>query len=465
MQPISARVLDSIIETLEGSIQPQLENPGAIANLGMVCGLLKSVQVSENFMPAVLGDVAGALPGVSAAGSMAVQFGDAGIVEARQAFLNQASDAFAGDLRAAGSGLSTTASSTAGLLSGINERYLGELARRSEEGASELSAPSQLSADQIEAYLKARGAQDWALPVTSVQYMPGGFSKETILISLGEGAATRDIVIRKIADGQPAEGLEEEWNAIRFGWSLGLPTPEPLWFEGDASKLGNVFIVVGKAPGRNFGDVWGRSQDVPAEAALELAGALARLHTAEISSFKAPPAPPMVTKADVAAAIELLTKDNLEFSRDCEPLYCGLVEWLKARIPEPPQRVTLLHGDIGFHNILIEGKRISAILDWERCHFGDPAEELAYVRPSIEGIVSWEDFLSAYQAAGGQAPNPEALHFYQVWQDVWRASACLMLRRAFMQAPQPRLNHAFAGLVFGPRFIVSATKSAFGETA
>jgi aminoglycoside phosphotransferase (APT) family kinase protein len=41
-------------------------------------------------------------------------------------------------------------------------------------------------------------------------------------------------------------------------------------------------------------------------------------------------------------------------------------------------RSHLLHGDLGHHNVFTDGRRITAIIDWEDCLCGDPVFDLAY---------------------------------------------------------------------------------------
>jgi aminoglycoside phosphotransferase (APT) family kinase protein len=320
---------------------------------------------------------------------------------------------------------------------------------------------TRLGARSIETYLHAREDKRWQLPVIRVEYMPGGFSKETILVQLRGGDATEELVLRKVIDGQPIGNLVEEWNMVELAWNGGIPVPEPLWLEPTHTSIGNAFFAVRRVPGKNHGDVWGKATNVPRAAGIQLAQALAKLHRIDVELVGSTPAAPMVTQEDLLAAIDAV--DIHPDSSDIEEatLYAGLIEWLRSHIPATPHQPALLHGDVGFHNMLIEGERISGLLDWERAHLGDPAEELAYVRPSVEGVLAWNEFLEAYRDAGGQTPDSDVIRFYEVWQDVWRASACLHLRNRFLTSDDPRLNHAMAGLTFGPRFVLSAARNAF----
>ncbi|MBN2446035.1 MAG: phosphotransferase [Phycisphaerae bacterium] len=56
----------------------------------------------------------------------------------------------------------------------------------------------------------------------------------------------------------------------------------------------------------------------------------------------------------------------------------------------------LLHGDLGNHNIFIDGQRISAVLDWEDCLLGDPVFDIAFWA-TFHPRRRHQVFLDAYQ--------------------------------------------------------------------
>ena len=323
--------------------------------------------------------------------------------------------------------------------------------------------PRRLTTERVAAYLATRGDPRWQRPVAGVSYLPGGFSKETIVVRLKGDGGNEDLVIRKVADAQPLGTLPEEWEMLRVAYRAGVPVPAPFWLELDPAPLGNAFFVVSHASGKNLGDVWGRATDVSADVGFELAGALARLHQVDVGQVGATPAPPMATSSQITEAIDgtvRLVQAVTPVNR--QALFDAVIAWLREHTPPPPARAALLHGDVGFHNMLIDGGRISAILDWERAHVGDPTEELAYLRPSLEGTLAWDEFIRAYVGAGGQQPDPDAFRFFEVWRDVWRATACLVLRHQFTTGAAPTLSNAVAGLTYYPRFVLSAAETAFG---
>jgi aminoglycoside phosphotransferase (APT) family kinase protein len=134
--------------------------------------------------------------------------------------------------------------------------------------------------------------------------------------------------------------------------------------------------------------------------------------------------------------------------------------WLFANIPDCGGRsARLVHGDIGFHNLLMHEGQVTAVLDWEFNHFGDPAEDVSYCRPFVERVLPWQEFLSMYQACGGAPYSAEQDRFFSVWRNARNAASCVGSRGAFMQARIGSVKLATGGLIYGPRFEIEALQS------
>jgi aminoglycoside phosphotransferase (APT) family kinase protein len=101
----------------------------------------------------------------------------------------------------------------------------------------------------------------------------------------------------------------------------------------------------------------------------------------------------------------------------------ALFGWLLDHIPDSAGTPSLLHGDIGFHNLLLDDGKLSAVVDWEFGHIGDAAEDLAYVRNTLGEQIDWDAFIAAYLAAGGPDVSPQRLQFFQVWGHLRNACA------------------------------------------
>ena len=138
------------------------------------------------------------------------------------------------------------------------------------------------------------------------------------------------------------------------------------------------------------------------------------------------------------------------------PAIAGMFGWLLDHLPIVDERPALLHGDIGFHNFLFDGNRLSAVLDWEFCHIGDPAEDLAYVRNTLGGSLDWAAFMTTYRAAGGPAVSTQRLHFFQVWGHLRNACASNLASAKFQTGQIDDLKLVLLPHVYIPLFLQSA---------
>ena len=67
-----------------------------------------------------------------------------------------------------------------------------------------------------------------------------------------------------------------------------------------------------------------------------------------------------------------------------DPLYTYSLQWIRNHVPERLDRVSLLQGDTGPANFMFHEGQVSAIVDWEWAHFGDPHGGLwQYLHPGV----------------------------------------------------------------------------------
>jgi aminoglycoside phosphotransferase (APT) family kinase protein len=324
---------------------------------------------------------------------------------------------------------------------------------------SEDAAPP-LRAEAVTRYLQER-FHDPSARVDELRHVIGGFSRRTTIVVCELCGQHQEIVLRQVVAGEPDDRLTPEYEVIRFAFSHGVLAPEPLWIEPRPNTLGGPFFATRRQRGTNVGDVFGAPDDVHRRVGEDLAAFLARLHTLDVSSLPSAPGRSMRGQDKVGEAVDACLGRLVAAVEQPVPLAQDLFAWLRRNLPAAATSGVLVHGDVGPHNVLVADGRVSAVLDWERSHFGDPAEDLAYLQPTLAGVIEWDDFMAAYVAGGGRPPDPASTRFYHVWQDVWRYVACMQLLSGFEHSG--RLSSAFAGRVFGPRFLASAARSALGD--
>ena len=78
-----------------------------------------------------------------------------------------------------------------------------------------------------------------------------------------------------------------------------------------------------------------------------------------------------------------------------DPLTTYGLSWLQRFAPDSVARVSLVQGDTGPVNFMFQGDRVSAVIDWELGHYGDPLEDL--------GNIAVREFWNPCGGLSGQA--------------------------------------------------------------
>lgn len=292
--------------------------------------------------------------------------------------------------------------------------------------------------------------------IDSVRTLAGGRSKITRLIEVEQD------------DGRPASWVMRQDTRLQLGLDAGrefalldslnragIPVAMPILVEPSPSALGAPFMLTSRIEGRHVGQFWGLDEQSP-----HLLVALARL----LGAIHSLP----VDRVDIAGARDRLSPhaavtamlDDFEgryrrqhFGRSIA-LALGFA-WLRRNIDVGAQRTGLVHGDVGFHNILFDGDRLAALLDWELAHVGDPAEDIGYVHDAVVATMPWDDFLGHYHAAGGPPVDAAQLRYFSVWRAVRNSVMALGASALFLDGGSSDLGVGAAALWTMPIFEAS----------
>lgn len=170
-------------------------------------------------------------------------------------------------------------------------------------------------------------------------------------------------------------------------------------------------------------------------------GELARIHALEPERFvaagiDAPPTPEACVLHDLA----LWERAYRRALRRPVPLVEFALGWLKRNLPAPPARLSLVQGDTGPGQFLFSGPRLTAIIDWEFAHLGDPILDLAQIRtrdyynPGID-LSRW---IARYENFSGAPVDRAKLAYYTVKSMLITPLALA----GVVQNMQPRTDHA-----------------------
>lgn len=300
------------------------------------------------------------------------------------------------------------------------EDLLRPLAASAEGGGAGVDT---VDAGRLTGYLRRRFG-DPALTVPSCQQLPGGFGKETYLFAVEGAALSGEFVLRRDMPvpliPNACHRVAAEFAVIGAVGKAGFKTPHALWLDIDHSDIaGGDFIVMARSPGQAAGSLFG-ADSAPVPALNDTLGtAMAVLHRL----------PPLEELGDLTESIRLdlwnrpaheavraYLENYLKMFRGAahsySPATAAIFRWLLQNLPESAIPSCLVHGDIGFHNMLVDAGELIAILDWEFAHIGHPAEDLAYVYNVAGKDLDWPRVIRAYEAAGGSTiPQRDFAYF------------------------------------------------------
>ena len=204
--------------------------------------------------------------------------------------------------------------------------------------------------------------------------------------------------------------------------------------------------------------------DVQVQRALQddLVDVLVALHALDPGALDLPELGVVKTTAEHLAD-ELDIWEAL-YANDARPdplLTAGFV-WLRGTAPADGGRPSLVQGDTGPGNFLHEGGHITAVVDWEFAHFGDPMEDLAWVstRSVQEPLPDFGALLRDYETRGGRPVDAARVRYYRVLVEL--RIAVLGAQRL---ADRPRGGEVGNGLAFGQlhrKLLVEALSDALG---
>jgi aminoglycoside phosphotransferase (APT) family kinase protein len=269
--------------------------------------------------------------------------------------------------------------------------------------------------------------------ITGLSRESGGASRQTWSFDALVEGRSEPLILRRdppgIAEGKPGKGEREkqasldratEFRVLRAAFKAGVRAPEVLFELLPEDGLGEAYVmrrIAGTAIARKL------LRDPPyAQArrkiAPQLGEILARIHAVDRASL-----PPLAHReaADHIAGL----RQVLDTLGEPQPVFELALAWLDRRRPAPAREPVLVHGDYRTGNYLADESGVTAILDWEGAHLGDPVEDLGWLcvkswrfgavdRPA-GGFGRREELWAAYERAGGARVDPARAHWWEVF--------------------------------------------------
>ena len=280
--------------------------------------------------------------------------------------------------------------------------------------------------------------------VERLEQLSGGASRETWVFDVG----SRPMVLQiDRATDSPGRGARpSQAPLLRAAAEARVPVASVIAAGEDDAVLGPAWTVVERLPGTADPRAILAGEGVPDAQRLldDLAAALAAVHRMEVDEAVVPHvADPL---GDLRAMHDELGQPH--------PVFELAFRELAARPPRG-SRTCLVHGDFRMGNLLVNSDGVTAVLDWELTHVGDPLEDLGWLcvpawrfgrpdRPAA-GLGSREDLAAAYERHAGVAVDRDATRWWELFGTLKWGVICVVQAFTHLSGAAPSLEHAVIG--------------------
>ncbi|ODR04724.1 acyl-CoA dehydrogenase [Mycolicibacillus koreensis] len=261
--------------------------------------------------------------------------------------------------------------------------------------------------------------------VSNLRALSGGASRSTWAFDADGPDGQRALILRCGAGDDLHASMELEAAVQTAAGAAGAPVPRILAADDSPSTLGDPYLICEAVPGETIVRRIFRQLDAAPHGngrtgrqrlLTQCAEALAAIHRADTAALG--------TEAPDQLALWRAECDAVTPTDEATAPFEWAFRWLAAhRPPDGPPR--LVHGDFRMGNLIVDEDRLTAVLDWELVHLGQPMDDLAWfcirawrfgapAEQSAGGLGGIDEFLGAYEGAGGAPVDRAAFHWWLV---------------------------------------------------
>jgi aminoglycoside phosphotransferase (APT) family kinase protein len=315
--------------------------------------------------------------------------------------------------------------------------------------------------NRIAHYLAHRMPAASGVVVDELGRIYGGSSQETFRFrarwtEAGAAVEHRLILRRDTSAGLVVADRDLEYNVYRALAGQGLPIPAAWFMELDSVWLDRPFFIMDLCPGKPGSpfvptDPYEGHGEAIGQQYWTILGRLAAIdHRAVgLSGLRNGAAHNGFWSVELDRWVQILDENEAVV----EPAVRGAIRWLRRNRPAEPAKPAIVHGDYRSGNFLFTPDgTISAILDWEMCHVGDPLEDVAWGLDPFWPITRHyplEDGLARWEAASGMTVDRAALDWWRLFSAVKACAIWTTAAASFASGKNREMTIALSGIRAG----------------
>ncbi len=299
--------------------------------------------------------------------------------------------------------------------------------------------------------------------IARAERLSGGAVQENwrvdALVEDGEHAGAQRWVLRTDADASLIVSLDRtaEFGVVSAAHDARVQVAAPVARCEDHDIIGAQFVLQAYMPGEGQGRRLTRDPGVEEwgpVVAHELGRELGKIHRIRASHSDLGFLPqPMLSPARSEVA---RLRGALDKAADDRPALEYVLTWLHDNDPGS-EDLTLVHGDFRTGNYLVADGHLSAILDWEFAHWGDPHEDVGWFTAKCwrfgadhrqaGGIAQLGDFLEGYRSTAQNSIDESQLPYWQILAAAKWATVAVLQGDRYRVGSENSLELALTGLM------------------
>lgn len=298
--------------------------------------------------------------------------------------------------------------------------------------------------DRLAHYLRAAVYPDASEVRISDVRLPSQGSTDTMVLDLAvsRGAEEEHRVVVKQVPDQALDGAdyqpEKEAAIMRALEGSDVPHPPLLAYSDDRSILGKALMVTSFVEG-DAHDItrierWPLWQERREELGFELVDTLARLQAfrwqdTDLAPLLGPRGSAAERMRDAIDRYIAPYQDYLDAGVEipgvAPVVWPEIAMWLKENVADLPEEdLVISHGEFRFGNLLWQGTKVAAIVDWERATLSDPMSDVGFICMPFSRLRSWElmfrtlpyeSVVERYERSTGRRVDHRRVQYYAIW--------------------------------------------------
>ncbi len=293
--------------------------------------------------------------------------------------------------------------------------------------------------------------------LTALRRLSGGANMETWSFDWRSGNAQTIIplIMRRLPGNvQPQSdggsiGLDVEAALLDVAYRKDVLVPRVVYVLQSTDGLGTGYImqrINGEAlPFKLMSDK--RFAKARERFAFDAGLQLARIHSIPLADL-----PASLDDHSGDALIHHLRK-LLDKSVVASPVHELAFQWLKKNQYQSGRKV-LVHGDYRNGNLLLDEESITAVLDWELAHIGDPVQDLGYLCSNVwrfnsplpvGGLGDYESLLDGYESVANWRPSIKEIKYWEVYGALLWGLTCSIMLSLYRSGKDTSIERAAVG--------------------